>query len=48
MDGLAMGEALLAGIGVGGGLCASALVARKQLIKTNDVNRYIGDQMPIL
>ena len=37
-DGLAEGAGLPGGIAVGGGACASALIAMKKLMKDNDVN----------
>ena len=37
-DGLAEAAGLLGGTTVGPGACASALIARKKLIKANDVN----------
>jgi hypothetical protein len=37
-DGLAEAAGLAGGITVGGGVCASALIAMKKLMKDNDVN----------
>jgi hypothetical protein len=37
-DGLAEAAGLLGGAAVGGGVCASAFIARQKLIKDNDVN----------
>ena len=41
-DGLAEAAGLAGGIAVGGGVWASAFIARKRLIKDNDVNSDIG------
>jgi hypothetical protein len=37
-DGLAEAAGLPGGITVGGGVCASTFIARKKLMKVNDVN----------
>ena len=37
-DGLAEAAGLLGGTTVGGGVCASAVIAMKKLMKDNDVN----------
>jgi hypothetical protein len=37
-DGLAEAAGLLGGTTVGGGVCASAFIARQKLIKNNDMN----------